>query len=89
MRADVVWASCFARAEVVEQFSHTWYTSGDLVNCREVEGGPTALLMELFFGECPPFAVRRLELPLEYFNLLFGVRNKASFFLQWGDPYVG
>ena len=89
MRADVVWASCFARSEVVEQFSHTWYTSGDLVNCREVEGGPTALLMELFFGECPPFAVRRLELPLEYFSLFFGVRNKASFFLEWGDPYVG
>ena len=83
MRADVVWASCFARAEVVEQFSHTWYTSGDLVNCREVEGGPTALLMELFFGECPPFAVRRLELPLEYFSLFFGVRNKASFFCSW------
>ena len=37
----------------------------------------------------PPFAVRRLELPLEYFSLFFGVRNKASFFLQWGDPYVG
>ena len=83
MRADVVWASCFARAEVVEQVSHTWYTSGDLVYCREVEGGPTALLMELFFGECPPFAVRRLELPLEYFSLLFGVRNKASFFCSW------
>ena len=69
-------------------FSHLVH-SGDLVNCREVEGGPTALLMELFFGECPPFAVRRLELPLEYFSLLFGVRNKVSFFLQWGDPYVG
>ena len=69
-------------------FSHPVH-SGDLVNCREVEGGPTALLIELFFGECPPFAVRRLELPLEYFSLLFGVRNKASFFLQWGDPYVG
>ena len=80
MRADVVWVSCFARAEVVERFSHTRYTYY-LVNCREVDGGPTALLMDLFFGVCPPFAVHRLKLPVEYFSLLFGVRNKASFFL--------
>ena len=89
MRADVVWASCFASAEVVEQFSHTWYTDGDLVNCREVVGGHTALLMELFFGVCPPYAVHRLELPVEYFSLFFGVRNKASCFLQWpGDSVL-